>query len=159
MALSCSSSSVSTVPSSPSTTTGVATVVPGGCGTTAAHLGGIPPWLDAAGAHNNPTAVPYVISTQQNAAGFLFGHPLRAGAPTNPANKILWVVRVPRNGSSLHIDATQPDAVGADVQVDVGDNSGPGEIYPSYVDVPRAGCWRLDLTWSGNTATFYLVYS
>jgi len=37
-------------------------------------------------------------------------------------------------------------------------NSGPGEIYPSIVDVPQPGCWRFDLSWSGHRATVYLEY-
>jgi hypothetical protein len=37
-------------------------------------------------------------------------------------------------------------------------NSGPGEIYPSIVDVPQAGCWHFDLSWSGHKASVELLY-
>ena len=29
-------------------------------------------------------------------------------------------------------------------------NSGPGEIYPSIVEVPFAGCWHVELAWGPN---------
>ena len=38
-------------------------------------------------------------------------------------------------------------------------NSGPGQIYPSIVDAPAAGCWRVQASWNGNTATLELNYS
>ena len=38
-------------------------------------------------------------------------------------------------------------------------NSGPGEIYPSIVDVPTAGCWVLNLAWGAHRAALALPYS
>src|SRR6266850_208048 len=35
---------------------------PGGCGSTQAHKGGVPAWVEVAGAHNNPDSLPYVIT-------------------------------------------------------------------------------------------------
>jgi anti-sigma factor RsiW len=43
-----------------------------------------------------PSGLPYIITHPELAAGFLFAHPLRAGHPDDPANRILWVVRMPR---------------------------------------------------------------
>ena len=37
-------------------------------------------------------------------------------------------------------------------------NSGPGEIYPSFVDVPLPGCWTFTLRWHGHTDTIDLPY-
>jgi len=37
-------------------------------------------------------------------------------------------------------------------------NSGPGEIYPSFVDVPTAGCWQFDLRWATSHAQVELDY-
>jgi hypothetical protein len=31
-------------------------------------------------------------------------------------------------------------------------DSSPGEIYPSYVDLPAPGCWRLSLRWGAHAA-------
>jgi hypothetical protein len=87
----------------PSSSTAV--MVRGGCGLTQVLTGGVPGWLDDAGAHNNPDFLPYAVATPPTAAGFLFGYPLRAGHPDNPANKILWVVALPRGGSALVISA------------------------------------------------------
>ena len=75
-----------------------------GCGSTAVLRGGIPDWLETAGGHNNPTSLRYVIGHPALVAGFLFSDPLRAGHPENPSNKVLWVVRMPRDGSPLTID-------------------------------------------------------
>ncbi len=123
-----------------------ATVVAGGCGSTSIVKGHVPAWLDEAGAHNNPDSAPYVLATPQQAAGFIFGYPLRAGHPDNPSNKILWVVGLPRNGSSPTITQSQPA------------DSSPGEIYPSIIDVPQPGCWHFDLAWAGHKASVELLY-
>lgn len=37
-------------------------------------------------------------------------------------------------------------------------DSAPGEIYPSVVDVPEAGCWDFTLRFSGQTARIELAY-
>jgi len=135
-----------------------AVIVPGGCGATPLYKGHEPAWLTTAGAHNNPNGLPYVLDVRQTAAGFIFGYPLRAGHPTDRANKVLWVVRFPRNGSPLEITGQLSDANEPAVHVSQPANSGPGEIYPSIVDVPQPGCWRFDLSWSGHRATVYLEY-
>jgi hypothetical protein len=135
-----------------------ASIVPGGCGATHTYRGHAPGWLEEAGAHNNPNGLPYALAVPETAAGFIFGYPLRAGHPSNPANKILWVVRSPRDGSPLEITGQLSGASGPSVHVSVPANSSPGEIYPSIVDVPQPGCWRLDLSWSGHQTTVYLEY-
>ena len=163
IAVGCSNESAAT--SRPSPTTRVAeslppdaSIVPGGCGATPLYKGHEPAWLTTAGAHNNPNGLPYVLDVRQTAAGFIFGYPLRAGHPTDRANKVLWVVRFPRNGSPLEITGQLSDANEPAVHVSQPANSGPGEIYPSIVDVPQPGCWRFDLSWSGHRATVYLEY-
>lgn len=88
----------------------------------------------------------------------LFGYPLRAGHPSDPANKVLWIVRLPRGGSALSILATPARARGPLVRVEAPDNAGPGEIYPSYVNVPAPGCWHLSLHWAGHSDAIDLVY-
>jgi hypothetical protein len=123
------------------------------CGTPVLR-GQQPGWLVDAGAANNPRDVPFVIASPPLAAGFLFGYPLTAGR-TNPSNKILWVVGKPRASSSLDITARSE---GVSVKESVPPDSGPGEIYPSIVDVPRAGCWHIELRWAGNTAALDLLY-
>lgn len=133
-------------------------VLPGGCGSTAVLNGGTPAWLDEAGAHNNPTGLPYVVASPINAAGFIFGYPLSATQRQGTSNKILWVVGVPRNGSPLEIKGLPLNSLTPTVRVIQPANSSPGEIYPTIVDVPRPGCWHFDLVWSGNTTSVDLMY-
>jgi len=129
----------------------------GSCGATTVVAGSIPRWLDDAGGHNNPSGTPYVIAHPELAAGFLFVHPLRTGHPENPANKILWVVRTPRTGP-LTIDGHPLGATTPTVHEVLPADSGPGEIYPSFVDAPTPGCWRFDLRWATNHAQVELNY-
>ena len=83
--------------------TSAAEIVAGGCGTTQVYKGGEPDWLTTAGDNNNPKGVPYFITSPATAAGFLFAYPLRAGSVSNPNNKILWVVGLPRDGNPLRV--------------------------------------------------------
>jgi hypothetical protein len=135
-----------------------AAVVDGGCGSTQVVKGNVPKWLDEAGGHNNPNGAPYVIATPAIAAGFIFGYPLRAGHPESPSNKILWVVGMPRNGSALEITGHPIDAASPTIKLVQPANSSPGDIYPSAVDVPQAGCWHFDLAWAGHHAVVELIY-
>jgi len=151
----CNSSSGSPVPPA----TALATAVAGGCGATQAYKGGEPAWLTRAGANNNPTGLPYVIADPSIAAGFLFGYPPRSGTPSNPSNKILWVVGRPRQGNDLTISVSPVNGNSSAIHMAVPANSGPGEIYPSEVDVPAPGCWRLDLAWGQNQASVELDYA
>ena len=127
------------------------------CGSTVVVQGSTPKWLDDAGGHNNPSGLPYVIARPELAAGFLFAQPLRIGHPDNPANKILWVVRTPRTGP-LTIDGHPLGAATPTIHEVLPANSGPGEIYPSYVDAPTAGCWQFDLQWANSHAQVELNF-
>ena len=156
----CSSSSAGAVLTrSPSPSSGAQVVVAGGCGATPVYKGGEPAWLTRAGANHNPTYLPYAITDPPNAAAFLFAYPLRAGNVSDPNNKILWVVGVPRNGSPLHVAGHPLKAAAPTVDFSFPDNAGPGEIYPSIVDVPTAGCWHFDLTWGSSSAGVDLEYT
>ena len=126
------------------------------CGSTSVRSNGrLPAWTMSA---HPPSGVPYALSTQGNVAAILFGNPLRSGHPTGHSNKILWIVREPRNGQPLHVTA-HPLHLGSPSLrvVDVADSS-PGEIYPSVLDVPTRGCWHLMLQWGGNRASLDLRY-
>jgi hypothetical protein len=129
------------------------------CAATSISRGEAPAWLDQASGHNSPVGVPFAIDGAQTVVGFLFGNPLRAGHPENPANKILWIVRFPRDGSDLTINAHPEGSATPVVKVVQPANSGPGEIYPSIVDMPTAGCWVMDLAWGSHRATLALPYA
>jgi hypothetical protein len=124
-----------------------------GCGGTPVHHGAPPAWTAPAWADSSPGfTLPYALASGDAAAAFFFANPLRAGHPTNPSNKILWVVRYPRNGKPLNILARSPTDPGRTVRASWPADSEPGEIYPSYVDLPKAGCWELTLSWNAHTA-------
>lgn len=90
---------------------------------------------------------------------YLFGYPLRAGSPQNPDDKVLWVMRRPRDGQPLRLTGrllgpAGPRTVSSTWPAD----SAPGEIYPSIVNVPVPGCWRFTLTWNGHRDSVDLRY-
>lgn len=126
--------------------------VAGGCATGTLRVGSGPGWAE----HSNPpTSVPYAIAAHHTAVAFIFGYPLRAGNPTNPFNKILWIVRTP--GSGLTIRATPLGTRRPVVTVKLDDSAG-AEIYPSHIDVPTAGCWHLSLRWARGSDSVDLPY-
>jgi hypothetical protein len=110
-----------------------------------------PPWA-AVGA----SFLRFVTADEGNAVGFLFADPLRA-APRDDGknNKVLWVVREPRNGSDLTLEGTMNGEVVRSTETA---NSGPGEIYPSIVDAPKPGCWHFTLRWGDNEANLDLLF-
>ncbi len=123
------------------------------CVPAAIHHGPPPPWTAAAWSDSSPGfTVPYALASHNAAAAFFFARKLRAGHPTNPANKVLWVVRLPRDGHPLMITARLSTNPGRPVRTSWPANSSPGEIYPSGLDLPKPGCWRIALTWGNNHA-------
>ena len=143
---------------SPPATPPAAAILESGCGSTPVYGGSIPKWLDDAVGHNSP-GTPFVITHPPIAGGFLFTHPLRAGHPTNPGNKVLWAVGPTRNGSTLYIDVHPFRASSPNIHEEHIANSGPGNIYPDGVDVPTAGCWQFDLRWATYHAQVELNYT
>ena len=127
--------------------------VAGGCGTTPLYRGAIPRWTPTA-----PVGLHYAIATPASAAAFVFGYPLRAGHPEDPSNKILWIVRTPREGKPLVIDGHPLGLSSPTIDLSRPADSGPGEIYPSIVDVPSAGCWHFTLQWATGRAELDLSY-
>lgn len=129
----------------------------GGCGQTTIVQGGVSQALiDATG--NNAPGGPYAIAHPATAAAFIFGHPLHmptSGIAYN--NKILWVVGTARTGDLL-IEGHPLGAGAPTVRYTQTANSFPGEIYPSGIDVPVAGCWQFTLRWSDQVAEIELEY-
>jgi hypothetical protein len=121
----------------------------GACAPAPVKTGAPPDWTAPAWADSSPNSrMPYAVADGDAAAAIFFA-PLRAGHPEDPANKVLWVVRAPRDGKPLHIVPRQGETT---VRIARPADSGPGEIYPSYVDLPKPGCWRLDLAWGPHRA-------
>jgi hypothetical protein len=101
----------------------------------------------------------FAVSAGGNVVAALFVHPLRAGRPEDPANKILWIVRQPRRGQPLHIHAQAVGFSARGVTTTWPADASPGEIYPSIDNVPLPGCWRFTLRWAGHTDVVALRYS
>ncbi|GII80849.1 hypothetical protein Sru01_58310 [Sphaerisporangium rufum] len=126
--------------------------IKGGCGTGTIRTGAAPSWAT----EGAPPDTPYVVGTAGEVLGYLFVRPLRAGKPTSPSNKILWYVRQageemrltihPRGADRPVVRATFPAAIG------------PGEIYPSTVDVPGPGCWTVEFAWGSRRDSVDLRY-
>jgi hypothetical protein len=134
--------------------------VRGGCGGTALYRGALPPWTAPAMADSSGSpAWPFAVSAGGNVTAMVFGYPLRAGNPSGRQNKVLWIMRLPRRGLPLHIAAHPLHASRPLVRESVPADSSPGEIYPSYLNVPKAGCWRVSLRWAGHTDEMALHYS
>ncbi len=129
--------------------------VAGSCGSTRLYKGASWSWTRSAAA---PSELPQATSNRQLASAFLFGYPLRSGHPTNPSDKILWVMRRPRDGSSLTVVGRPLGNAAPEVTVTEPPDSTPGEIYPTIVDVPLPGCWQFTLSWNGNHDTIELHY-
>jgi hypothetical protein len=125
----------------------------GSCGRSALFEGGPNEALISATGHNVPPTV-YAIADPPHAAAFLFDQPLIS----DRSNKILWVVGTPRTGP-LTIIARPVDASEPTVHFSLEPNASPGEIYPSGIEVPFAGCWRFTLEWRDLSVSMDLLYS
>jgi hypothetical protein len=98
--------------------------------------------------------IPWIETKNHRIAGFLFFTGNRTGPdslmhthgrmPDGSATKILWYVRVPGGNTKLTIAARRlggEDSVRRVVQ-----EVSPPKNYPSIVDIPLAGCWKLSMT-------------
>ena len=132
--------------------------IDGGCAQTPILQGGLPSSLVAATGNNAPNT-PYVIAHPATAAGFVFGYPLHMpNSGLTYANKILWVVGTPRLQTDLVVDGHPVGSTTPTVHYVQPANSGPGEIYPSAIDVPAPGCWQFTLRWAAQQTEIELNY-
>jgi hypothetical protein len=129
----------------------------GGCGETVVYRGTVSRALATATGDNVPPT-PYAIARPPIAAGFIFGHPLHVAAPGElSTNKVLWVVGTARTGPLL-VEGRPLGKSSPTIAYSFPPNAGPGEIYPSGVDVPEPGCWEFTLRWAGQVALLELLY-
>jgi hypothetical protein len=122
----------------------------------AVHDDVLPAWARTGFSDPRPR-MPHAVGREGRIAAIVFGTPLTAPPAADHNNKILWVSRVdPRPGSPLRISAQRmlgASRLGAPVRRVL--DTGPG---PSIVDLPKPGCWRLTLRWSGRLDTIDLRY-
>jgi hypothetical protein len=95
--------------------------------------------------------VAHLLSVAGHIVAVPFGWPLRSKQPEGRSNKVLWVADRDEGGP-MTIDARR-ESDSQPVHRELAD--GPG---PSTVDLPRKGCWRLDLAWPGGRDRIYLEY-
>lgn len=116
------------------------------------HTDALPSWARA-GFSGDGSGAQHVYGDRGEILAVLFGAPLSSPPAPDRSNKILWVARQPvAIGDQLEITAVLAGTTAPARQTVPG---GPG---PSIVDLPRAGCWRLTLSWSGRTDTMALNY-
>jgi hypothetical protein len=148
----------------------IATLFAAACLATAVH--GEP--LPSSGALS---ALRWVQATPHRAGivGMIFGYDAALEEPTNPtfalwtggaapqgwATKILWIVRNPHAGGEITVrgralDGTRTFAQRFRQVWDASDQPASGSEYASIVDIPSAGCWRLDVS-AGRRVRGFLV--
>jgi hypothetical protein len=99
--------------------------------------------------------MPYVMGARGDIVAVLWADrdALHAPSLANRGNKILWVSRLGQQPAEpLRILATL-NGTGRTVAREV--IGGPG---PSTIDLPAAGCWSFDLSWSGHHDHLELRY-
>jgi hypothetical protein len=104
----------------------------------------LPSWARVGFTEPDPR-IPHVVGTHGRITAILFGGQLYAPPSPDVRNKVLWVSRTGADGP-LRIDATRAGS-GEHAHREIA--QGPG---PSYVDLPRAGCWELNLRWGPSAA-------
>jgi hypothetical protein len=115
--------------------------------------GPLPDWAATAKAPD----LPHALGGKGQIVGVVWVTP-RSPQDSNASTKVLWISRVPRDGAPLRITATPLGLAAPLVRVEEPASSGPGEIYPSIVEVPFAGCWHVELAWGPNTDSVDLTY-
>ena len=125
--------------------------VGGGCGTTQFFSGHGPD--SALGLDGNPWA-----RAQPASAGFvayMWAPPPQlvvASGPDDPGTKVLWINTVVPRGP-LAITAHPAGAPSPTATFHIEPASAPDGNYPSIIDLPTPGCWRLELSLSGAHGT------
>ena len=118
--------------------------------------GVLPRWARAGFTEPRPR-MPHAIGRRGDIAALMFGFPLTAPPRRRISNKIRWVSRPAVDRSSdLRISAQRmyrTRRIGRPVHRRVA--GGPG---PSIVDLPRPGCYRMTLRWSGHVDRMHLRY-
>ncbi len=112
-----------------------------------------PPWTATA----KPPDLAYAAGSAQQIVAIPFVT-LRAPSGDGTVNKVLWVSRVARGGAALRITAHPTGAAAPVVMLELPPNAGPGEVYPSIVDVPAPGCWSFEFRWGPNVDTVVLAF-
>jgi hypothetical protein len=99
--------------------------------------------------------MPYVLGARGDIVAILWSDhdPLHSPLLADRNNKILWVSRLTEQlPAPLRIRATLEGTSRTAIRMVTG---GPG---PSIINLPAAGCWSFDLSWSGHHDHLNLRY-
>ncbi len=108
----------------------------------------LPAWARTGFSDPEPEAF-YVMGAKREILGVVFGNPLMYPSADDHNNKVLWVVR--SDSGPLTIRARlAPDSPPVVIDSVTG---------PSFLDLPGAGCWHLDLAWGDHTDSLDLLVS
>ena len=120
----------------------------------------LPDWATA-GFSDPKAPVTQVVGASGGIIGVVFGQPLHAPEPAvGRGNKILWIA----NPHAPVVEATPaaqpPGTLRIDAALEGSDLRVTKELPlgPSYVDMPRAGCWNFTLTWGGHRDRLAVPY-
>ncbi len=128
-----------------------------GCAGTAVDTGpGLPSWADVGGG-----SIPWAVGQPPGVVGVMFATELVAKGerPDGSANKVLWLTETPMASTLLTLRAQPDDAATPVVNLSFPGADGNRQ-FPSIVDLPTPGCWRINLSWgAGSTenSTFGLM--
>jgi hypothetical protein len=116
----------------------------------------LPTWARA-GFHPPTLPMPYVMGDRGDIVAILWADrdPLHVPPLAKVRNKILWISKMIPGGSftPLRIQATLDGTNQAVTRQVAG---GPG---PSIINLPVAGCWSFNLSWSGHHDHLTLRYA
>jgi hypothetical protein len=118
----------------------------GGCSGTVLTDAVPPAWAQEGWSHakGTPWPVPWAFGTQGDALAYLFATQLVAGESPRidgSQNKVLWEAKDSPSGANVLVEGHPLGQSGPVVTIAGG---------PSITDVPTAGCWTFQLSWSAN---------
>ena len=116
----------------------------GGCAGTVLTDAEPPVWAQGGWTKLTPWPVPWAFGTNSDSIAYLFATQLVAG--TSPRvdgsqNKVLWIVEDSPSGGGVVVEGRPLGQSQPLVTIAGG---------PSITDVPTAGCWTFQLSWSAN---------
>jgi hypothetical protein len=135
---------------------------PGGSGDPAGPAGSacspvrtevLPGWARAGFSAAEPR-MPVVHSRSGAMLAIIFASPLSSPEGPAAANKILWVTDTPAGPGEPLVITGRLEGGSAVSTTSV--DGGPG---PSYVDVPKPGCWVFQLSWGSHRDVIALPYA
>jgi hypothetical protein len=121
----------------------------------------MPSWADVGGG-----GIPWAVGQPPQAVAVLFSTELVANGkrPDGSENKILWLTRGAAPSGQLTLRAQPADATTPVVTLRLAaalSLAGAGyDQFPSIVDLPNPGCWRINISWgagSADSSTFGLT--